>query len=428
VVDLRTVRDRFRMSIAGQVLERARHPKQQMLLFGIEEQAALQSIGPQVVGALEQELAAIIATQVGPAAMVTRLAAGVIGACVPRKIGAAELGVAVQCEWHARPPVTDGKVELPRALSWEPVMGDSGERRAQELSRECGDPHGVLSALSGALPYPIAGRVHAAIGAGSAVERVKMLFDVLEGTWRFIAVVLASAYFSKATDEGDHKAMVAFHERMKTRAGFPLGSWRELTRIAAKGFGGSGDPIGQLAKELLTVKLGENQTFDALSNLMHSERNNFAHGHYNEARAAGDVVEFEQMTRTMLRALRPLCAWTLVTVQRTEPDLYGESQTVEFIDHTGPYATGARRRIGFASPMRLANVVYLARWRDGLVLPLEPFVRRLSNDDRFDLYWMDHLPRAGACNMSSAVSGIPLQTLCDLRRLPPLLRKLAGGG
>ncbi len=425
VVALRD-KQRFQLGAADVVLARAREPKQQMLLFGIEEQAALGRIGPQVIGALEQELAAIIKTQVGPAASLARLAPGVIGACVPRKIAAAALGVEVQCEWHARPPVTDGKLELPRTLSWEEALDDKAQQRADELSRECADAHGVLSALSGGLPYPIAGRVHAAISAVSAVERVKMLFDVLEGTWRMIAVVLAAAYFARGAD-ADHSAVQAFHERVKTRAGLPLGSWRELARLAAKGFRGKTDPIGVLAKQLLGVKLADNQTFDTLSNLMHNERNSFAHGHYNEARAAADVHAFEQMTRTILRALRPLCAWTLVTVQRTEPDLYGESQTVEFIDHTGPYATGARRRFGFTSPIRLANVVYLARWRDGLVLPLEPFVRRLASDDRFELYWMDHLPRAGPCNMSAVVSGDDLQSPVDPRRLPPLLRNLVAG-
>jgi hypothetical protein len=130
------------------------------------------------------------------------------------------------------------------------------------------------------------------------------------------------------------------------------------------------------------------------------------------------------MTRTLLRALRPLAAWTLVTVERTEPDLYGELQTVEFIDHTGPFNTGTRRKIGLNSPVRLANVVYLARWREGLVLPLDPFVRRIVSDDKFDLYWMDHLPRAGICHMSSAVGGPGVKTPCDVRRLPPLLRML----
>jgi hypothetical protein len=431
VVALRESHGSVRMSQPNEVVERAKSPKQQILLFGIEEQAALAKIGPKVVSALEQELAAIIATQIGPTALLAKMAAGVIGVSLPRKIDAAEAGVQVQCEWHARPPVTDGKVELPRTVSWEEAMADRSRARAGELSRECADAHGVLSALSGGLPYPIAGRVYAAIGAASAVERVKMLFDVLEGTWRFIAVVLASAFFAKGADTEDEEALkqlTAFHERVNTRAGLPLGSWRELARLCVKGFHGKRDPIGVLAQELLNVKLSPNQTFDTLSNLLHSERNNFAHGHYNEARAAADVVEFEQMTRSFLRALRPLAAWTLVTVQRTEPDLYGESQTVEFIDHTGPHATGARRRIGFQSPIRLANVVYLARWRDGLVLPLEPWMRRAANEDRFDLYWIDHLPRPGTCNVSSVVSGDAMRDSVDPRRLPPRLRSLLGVG
>ena len=73
-------------------------------------------------------------------------------------------------------------------------------------------------------------------------------------------------------------------------------------------------------------------------------------------------------------------------------------------------------------------MVYLARWRDGLVLPLEPWIRRFSSGDRFDLYWMDHLPRAGSCHMSAVVSGEGVQSPVDPRRLPPLLRQLAGEG
>jgi serine/threonine protein kinase len=428
-IDLRELMPSTRLSGAGEVIERALQPKNQMLLFGIEEQAALARIGPKVVPALEQELGAVITTQVGPTALVSRLAPGVLAACVPRKFDAAQLGVAVQCEWHARPPITDGKVELPRSLTWEQAMPDRSKQRAEELGRECGDAHGVLSALSGGLPYPIAGRVHAAIGASSAVERVKMLFDVLEGTWRFISVVLAAAFFAKSQADdptsGDLRPLRGFFERTKTRAGLPLGSWRELARLAAKSFVGvQDDPIGTLAGQLLDVELSPNQTFDTLSNLLHAERNSFAHGHYNEARAGADVREFEQMTRTFLRALRPLGAWTLVSVQHSEPDLYGESQTVEFIDHTGPYATGARRRIGFNSPIRLAHVVYLARWRDGLVLPLDPWIRRIASGDRFDLYWLDHLPRPGSCNYSAVVTGAPLASTLDARRLPPLLRGL----
>lgn len=423
------------------VLDAARSDKRVLLLLGIEEQHALDAIGRHVLPGLEEELAAVVKSQGGSALVVAPLARGVIGAAVPRKQDAAALASAVQCDWHARPPIVDGRAELPRALSWEihtpttTVSGDPGER-AVALSRECAAPNGVLSSLAGGLPYPIAGRVALLSSARSAVERVKMLFDVLEGTWRFMASVVCAAFLSSpgtlpTREEGDTQASRSMKELAKrnaTRDGYALGTWRELARNALAGLEGRTDPIATMARDVLGVRLAENQTFETLSNLLQAERNSFAHGQYTEATAAADLLELEQMTRTLLRALRPLSVWTLVTVEATEPDMYGEQQSVEYIDHTGASSAGVRRRIGFVSSVRLANVTYLARWREGLVLPLEPFLRRLPMGDRFDLYWMDHLPRAGTCTMSGVVGGQTLKSSCEARRLPPLLRKLLGLG
>jgi serine/threonine protein kinase len=429
VVALREVAQRARLATPTEIQSATRDARRATLLFAIEEQSALGGVGPQVVSALEKELCAVVATHAGAGALVAPLAPGVVVACVSRKLDAATMGGAVQCDWHARPPILDGKAELPRALSWEVSEareGDGAAARAAELSRECADPHGVLSALSGGLPYPIAGRVHAAIASSSAVERVKMLFDVLEGTWRFIATVLISASFARRASPGEippgFEAILDLYRKLKGRDGYALGVWRELGRAAGRGFEDGTDPIGALARDVLGVRLGHNQTFETLSNLMQVERNAFAHGQYNEARAGGDLPEFEQMTRTLLRALRPLSAWTLVTVEKTEPDPYGDLQTVEFVDHTGPFNTGTRRRIGLNSPVRLANVVYLARWREGLVLPLDPMLKRVAHGDRFDLFWMDHLPRAGACQLSAAVGAEQIKVNLDARRLPPLMR------
>ncbi|WP_437661263.1 hypothetical protein [Sorangium sp. So ce1182] len=453
VVELRDGAASARLAAPLEVIGASQSGRRATVLFGIEEQSALGGVGPHVIGALAQELAAVVASHAGTSALIAPLAPGVVAACVPRKADPAVMASAVQCDWHARPPILDGRVEHARTLSWELLHDVGAGARAAEISRECSDPHGVLSALSGGLPYPIAGRVRAAIGASSAIERVKMLFDVLEGTWRFIATVLVSAFFSGgsappsparsggagvagagASGAGGPPpgwgAVLDFHGRTRTRDGLALGAWRELARTAARAFGDRDDPIGSMAREVLDVKLSHNQTFETLSNLMQAERNQFAHGHYTEARAAADLPDFEQMTRALLRAQRPLCAWTLVTVEKTEPDLYGDLQTVEFIDHTGPFASGTRRRIGLNSPVRLSNVVYLARFREGLMLPLEPMVRRLAHDDRLDLYWMDHLPRAGTCHMSAVVAGRAVKAPCDARRMPPLLRALldAAGG
>ncbi|MEZ4299933.1 MAG: FHA domain-containing serine/threonine-protein kinase [Polyangiaceae bacterium] len=424
-----------RVGDAVEVLGASGDQRRTTLLFAIEEQSVLRSVGAHILPALEQELTAVVASHAGQGAIVALVSPGVVAASVPKKTDAATVGSSVQCDWHGRPPVMDGKMELWRTLSWEILHAPDPSARATDLSRECNDPHGVLSALAGGLPYPIAGRVQLAVNAGSAIERVKLLFDVLEGTWRFMATALVGALFSKRVTPGENPPgfdpMLEFYRRMGTRDGLALGSWRELARTAAKGFPERDDPFGTLARDVLGIKLAQNQTFEQLSNLMQAERNNFAHGYYSEARAAADLPEFEQMTRTFLRALRPLCAWTLVTVDRTEPDLYGDVQTVEFIDHTGPVATGTRRRIGLNSPARLANVAYLARFRDGVVLPLDPLVRRMVHDEKVDLYWMDHLPRSGTCHMSLTVGSGSARVPCDVRRLPPILRMLierAAGG
>ncbi len=453
------IRDEGAAEIASAeaVVEAARSDKRVLVLFGIESQHALEAAGRHVLTGLEEELAAVVKAHGGAGVIVGPMARGVIGAAVPRKQEASALAYAVQCDWHARPPIVDGRAELPRSLSWESVMAarpsqsdarESASResgvgsaptvqspaaRAQELSRECADPAGVLSSLGGGLPYPIAGRVAALSSARSGVERVKMLFDVLEGTWRFMAAVVVAAFVSgdAGPNPAPPAALAAFADFMKrnaTRDGYALGSWRELARHAAAGLDNRTDPIALMAREVMGVRLNENQTFDTLSNLLQAERNQFAHGQYTEASAEADLGEFEQMTRTLLRALRPLSCWTLVTVEKTEPDMYGEQQMVEFIDHTGASPTGVRRRIGLMSTLRLAKVTYLARWREGHVLPLEPFLRRLPVQDRFDLYWMDHLPRPGNCTMSAVIGGQTTKSACDARRLPPLLRRLLGAG
>jgi hypothetical protein len=424
-VNLRDVAQGARITTASEVLAATTSPKRTTLLFAVEEQSALREIGPQVVEALESELAAVVAGLAPPGSLVASLAPGVVAACVPQSAEAREIASHVQCDWHARPAVTDGLSELPRSISWEILHKDGAAERAAELSREHGEALGVLSALSGGLPYPIAGSVHAAISASSAIERVKMLFDVLESTWRFMAKATLAAVCARPDRAPESlEPLVRLAKRLGTRAGYPLGTWREIARTAAGLLDPARDPFGATARAILDVKLGENQTFETLSNLMQSERNGFAHGQYNEARATADLPEFEQMTRTFLRSLRPLRAWTLVTVEKTDPDPYGDAQTVDYLDHTGPFDQGVRRRIGLSTPVRLANVVYLVRWREGLMVPLEPLVRRVAQGDRFDLYWMDHLPRPGKCHLSAVIGVAELEVPYESLRIPAGLRAL----
>ncbi|MCS6900663.1 MAG: hypothetical protein RMJ98_13585 [Myxococcales bacterium] len=402
-----------------------RDHRRPVVLFAMEETGPLSRIGPGVVPALERELCSMVASAMPSKGLVARMAPGVVAACLPLHMEVEPFASEMQREWQGRAPIVDGQIELPRSLCWETASGDPLPR-AHDLARECSDPQGALQALSASLPYPIAGRVALAAVASSAVERVKLLFDVLEGAWRMVASLLVAAYFShrpEANGTPFPEDLITFAKSLATRHAYPLGKWRELARLMARELAAHNDMLGQLARELLRLRQG-NETLEALANQLHPLRNQFAHNVYPEARAQRDLPFFEQVTREFLRALHPLSAWTLVTVEKAEPDLYADTQMVEYIDHTGPSEGGIRRRVGFKSSIRLAHVVYLTRWRDGLVVPLEPFLRRRPRNNTFDLFWAHHLPRPGSTTFASVITGDEVVEDVDERRLPPRLRDL----
>jgi hypothetical protein len=421
-----------------QALDESR--RRRLLLVALEDQTALRAMGERVIPALTEELIAMALSRATEHALVAPLAPGVVGVVLVGEAAATELGTTLVQDWHSRPPLVDGRLELPRALSCEvvppPAGPASGEApahahahahahggavgRADELARECADPHGALSALAGSLPHPIAGRVALAVAASSALERIKLLFDVLEGSWRFLALVLAAAHLGQAGSEIDPE-LSRFVRENRTRTAYPLGKWRELARLSAKGFPRTWEPMGRLAEALLGHGT-ESASIEALANELHPLRNQFAHGVYSETRARADLSTFEATTKSFLRALRPLAGWTLITVERTEPDLYGDTQIIDYIDHTGPFAQGTRRRVGLMTSVRLANITYFARLREGLFVPLEPFVRRVPAGDGHELLWCEHLPRVGSSAYAPVVSGPRVTLTVEARRLPPRLR------
>ncbi|MFO0661511.1 MAG: hypothetical protein U0165_17015 [Polyangiaceae bacterium] len=427
-LDLRALPSTSPSSADRELIDVASQGRRAALLFGIEETGALQRVGPHVIPTLEQELLSLVASRAGAKSVVARLASGVVGALPAQSLDLESFAADLHREWLARPAIVDGKIELPRALCWETYVGDPSQR-AVELSRECAEPSGVLTALSAPLPYPIAARVALASASMSAVERVKLLFDVLEGAWRMVANVLAAAYLA-APSPADGSTPAGFEELQafvrgtSTRSAYPLGKWRELARIVGRGLSHE-DPVGQMAHALLQARTTGNETLEALANQIHPLRNRFAHNVYSEAQAQRDLPVFEQVARAVLRSLRPLASWTLVTIERTEHDLYGEVQTVEYVDHTGPSESGVRRRVGLKSDLRLAPVVYLVRWREGVFIPLEPFLRRRARGNAFDLYWIHHLPRAGACSYGAVVTGDEVSIEVEDRRMPPRARLLA---
>lgn len=414
--------------ILGRIVSRAdlaREPddgKRRTVMFALGELAHLTALGPSVVPTLLDELVAVAASLAKGKTKVANMGEGVVAARVsPQELEA--YAAEVQREWHSRPPLVDGRLELPRSLVTEVCHGEllAG---AAELSRAARGHTSLLASLAGGLPYPIAGRVALAATASSAIERIKLLFDVLEGAWRMVALVLTAAYLSGPSSEPVSADLRAFLDANRTRHAYPLGLWRELARIVGRGLGDGDDALTELASALLRVDGARKDGLDALADQLHPLRNRFAHEVYPEARAKEDVADLERTTADLLRALRPLAAWTLITVERTEPDPFGEGQEVAYFDHTGPTAAGERRIVGLRSPVRLGNVVYLARVREGLMVPLEPYVRRLPGGHSYDLFWVPHLPEIGKETFDAVVRGEQQISDIDAKRISPRLRSL----
>ncbi len=391
------------------------------LLFALEDLYALSRVGPAVVPALERELLAVVAARSPVGAEVSELARGVVGAFA--RHGELEvLSSSVQQDWHGRPPVLEGAIEHPRAVRVEPGGGDV-LRRAEEVSWEHAAEGGALTSISGGLPHPIAARVQLVGQAVSSVERIKLLFDVLEGAWRLVAMTLAAAALGPR-GALPSSGLQHFVRQHRSRFAYPLGTWRELARLMADVLASGDDPMGILARDLLRVR-ARDESLEALANELHPLRNRFAHTVYPEALAQADLPRFERATRELLRALVPIGAFSLVTIERAEPEPYGDTQRVTYVDHTGPSPLGTRRTLVLRSPVRLASVTYLARFREGLFVPLEPFVRRVARGPAFELVWIEHLPRAGACAFSTVLRGEPHEDVLDVRQLPPALAALS---
>ena len=77
--------DSERLGNVGEVLGASSDQKRTTLLFAIEEQSVLRSVGAHVLPALEQELTAVVASQAGQGAIVAPIAPGVVAASVTKK-------------------------------------------------------------------------------------------------------------------------------------------------------------------------------------------------------------------------------------------------------------------------------------------------------------------------------------------------------
>jgi hypothetical protein len=134
------------------------------------------------------------------------------------------------------------------------------------------------------------------------------------------------------------------------------------------------------------------------------------------------LPRLEARVAELLRALRPLRGWTLVAVTRVDRvDVFGDCETVEYIDYTGPYERGTPRQVTLIKDLRIGPFVYLSRFAEGIVVPVEPHLRRRPSPETGadELYWAESEIRApGVHRYRRVVGGQALDDEVTVKQIP----------
>ncbi len=330
--------------------------------------------------ALELELREYLGALLQPSDRVAPVGEGAIGVATRQPVDRLLRDIATG--WRARGAITVGKLELERSL--RVVVLD--ENMIKQLSlqptaflREMGTGTNTHS-----LPTPIAYWLDAAQSAMSMSERAAGLVKTLDATWRLLGCMLVTAFW--ATKKGEPLPNAA-------ATGTPNSVWPGIALAVAEALRAEKSRIGELAEAVCqawkpstgALRLATEQAA-SLSALLASPA---------DARAITRATpSLEVLLNEVFSALRVLRGWALVAVRGTKPlDRHGAIRRVDCVDFSGPHVTGIRRR-HTVSDMQVEQFVYVARWTEGLAIPLEPLVRyvRIPGTNIDELVFLDQLP------------------------------------
>ncbi len=345
-------------------------------LLVLDDQDQLRSFGDGVIAALELELLPIAGRQAGAGAVLCRPAPGAVAFAGPD--AAEPLARQIATAWHARGPIRGEVVEVERGVSMTTVgAAELAEqpRLAAELVAGGGLGPGVDT-----LPLPIAARVRAAITAATPPQRADALIAVVATTWRLLAISLASMALAARRDFDLSGAATA-----ATAVPAPVaGPWRHLACSAAAALAGTPGRVGELVGALFEGA-GPRRVLDRATDAAIA----LTGGATTAARSKG-VDALEAAVTELLAALRPLRGWTLAHVDRVDRvDVFGDCETVHFVDYTGPHDGGTPRQVTLIKDLRMGPFAYLARLAEGIVVPLEPHLRQRPDPrtGELGLYW-----------------------------------------
>lgn len=377
-------------------------------LLSLEDRPQLEQLGDGVCAALDLELLQVAGHVAGGQTIFCRPTPGSVAFAGPD--AAEPIARQVGAEWHSRGPVRGEVLEVERSVALD-VISPGELDHIERLATELGSGSGFGAGVEG-LPLPIATPARNAMSAGTPLERAKVMTTIVSDTWRFLAVAFrAMAAATRRTGE------------MPTQP--PPEEWAEPWRttavLAARSLAATPGRVGELVQAL----------FDTTGPKRPLQN---AHDHAAQMYAmlsgppemTGTVQQQLNALQTavgdLLLALRPLRGWTLVSVDRVDRvDVFGDCETVHYIDYTGTYERGTPRQVTIIKDLRMGPFVYLTRFAEGIVVPLEPQIRRRFSPSTGapELYWADELIDApGSHTYRSVVSGGTLQDDVTAKQIP----------
>jgi hypothetical protein len=361
-------------------------------VFALGDVGILHQHVPDAVPTLEQELAEVIGSRMGPRDVIAKTVEGAIAFGTSGDVE--RVAYEISRVWRDRPPIVTGRFALDRTLRTHLLvdtdLGDL-ENGLRRLAHDTVDSLG----LSG-FPAPLALGARAVAEARDARGRARALVNLVERIWQFLALVLAAhARMARLPNDSPPLGHHDWPEPWRAQALF----WAD--RLAKT------DRAANLAAAVCSLR-DDAKLASELRLLEQFAR--ASDGPPQTDALEGELANVERSIRQIVERLRPLREWTLVSIEATEgadPVGEGTAQLIEFVDYTGAAMNQTMHRFTFDDPKPLVHCPYLVRWGDEAVA-LEPFVRRMRSQatGRYELLLaMNPIAQPGSHRFQSIISG-----------------------
>jgi hypothetical protein len=375
-------------------------------MLALEDRDKLEQLGPATASALELELLQIAGRVAGPRALFCRPATGAIAFAGPD--AAEPVARQVAAEWHSRGPVRGEVLEVERSAAIDVLHPDDLAdlpRRAADLASGAG-----LGAAVESLPLPLAVRVRDAVSAVTPLDRAGALVGVVAATWRFLGITLGNMALA---------AGKPIDATVDSASGWAE-PWRRLASSAAAALAGTPGRVGELAGALFDA--GQPRRALAMADEHATAVQAALEGSPDRTGIQRGLTALEGAVTELAGALRPLRGWTLVAVERVDRlGAFGDCESVSYVDYTGTYERGTPRQVTIIKDLRIGPFVYLTRFAEGIVVPLEPHLRRrlCPETGAEELHWAEALVREpGTHRYRTVIHGHLLEDEVNSKQIP----------